>query len=170
MVKYLKHKNMNNLSTPFDKIVEPVITSDYRINETVKKIMSLTDHGKKFNAEIDINNKYKDIASALYDLMEKVFGIYVVNIIVTGKFGRFIRNWIEHFGFDYDVVYELEEGESLEIFKEDLRGTDFIIMNDIVPENQKFIREHVESLGGIYKGTFVIYNQRENSPEIYSLY
>lgn len=161
---------MNNLSTPFDKTVEPVTTSDSRINETVKKIMNLTAHGEKFNAEIDINNKYKDVASALYDLIEKIFGVYMVNIIVTGKFGRFFNNWIECFGFDYDVVYELEEGESLEIFREDLKGRDFIIINDIVPENQKFIKEHVESLGGIYKGTFVIYNQQENSPEIYSLY
>jgi hypothetical protein len=162
---------MNNLSTPHDEKENIITIYDPRINETIKSIMNSTLHGETFNAENDISKKYNDIALALYGLIEEILGIYMANVIVTGKFGRFFHNWIQCFGFDYDTDYLIEDGESLEIFKEKIEGHDYVIVHDTVPENHESIKNHLNSLGGIYKGTFVIYNQQEGQPqEIYSLY
>lgn len=162
---------MNNLSTSFNKAENTVTIYDPRINETIKNIMNSTLQGETFNAENDISKKYQDIALALYSLIEEILGIYMANVIVTGKFGRFFHNWIQCFGFDYDTDYLIEDGESLEIFKETIEGRDYVIVHDTVPENHKFIKDHLNSLGGIYKGTYVIYNQHKGDPqEIYSLY
>lgn len=161
---------MNNLSTPFDEMKAVITAHNQSINNTVIDIMNTTSQGQGFNEITDINIKYKDILFGLYDLADEKLGMYMANIITTGKFGRFFRNWIQRHGFNYDTVYEIEDRESLEPFKDELTGLEFIIVGDMIPGTHEFIKDHLKYLGGIYKGTFVIFDQFKNDPEVYSLY
>lgn len=161
---------MNNLSTPFDQKELIIEEQNHIINSAIINIMNTSSLGQKFNEITDINIKHKDILSGLYDFADKKLDMYLAIMITTGKFGRLFRNWIQCNGFNYDTVYEIESDESLEVFKEHLKDLEFIIVGDMIPENHEFIKNHVKSLGGIYKGTFVIYDHTKNDPEVYSLY
>jgi len=161
---------MNNLSTPFDQKESVIEKDNYLINSAVIDIMNISSQGKEFNDRTNINLKHKDIVGSLYDFIDEKLGSYMSIMVTSGKFGRLFRNWIQTHAFDYDIVFEIGDNESLEMFRNDFEGLDFTIIGDTVPENHNFIKEHLNSLGGNYKGTFVIYDHIKNDPYIYSLY
>ena len=166
----------NRLSAP--KEVKKVI--DNKINNIVKEMLQKHIGGKEFFDNLDLAVRDKDIVQSLFDEIEKFTGFYQHLYIVSGEFGRFFANWVECFGADIDIVYQVNGGlregnpiQSLEPFKEDINGQDFIIVDDSFYSGKtvETIREHVISLGGSYAGTFVIYDgSHEKRKDIHSLY
>lgn len=152
-----------------------------KVNEVVREILQLHTGGKEFFENLDIAIRNTDIVQVLYDEIEKFIDHRLhLYIVVSGKFGTFFKNWITCFGSDIDYIYTvnggLREGEpidSLEPFKKDIEGQDIIIIDDSLYSGRTIdtIIDHIKSLGGNYKATFVIYDgSKEKRPDVHSLY
>lgn len=151
-----------------------------KVNEVVKQMLQLHEGGKEFFENLDFAVRDPDIVQSLYDKIEEFTGVIQHIYVVSGKFGVFFKNWIECYGCDIDIVYAVNGGlrdgdpiDSLEPFKEDLNGLEFIFIDDSFYSGRTAdtVIEHVKSFGGRYKGTFVIYDgSKEQRPDVYSLY
>lgn len=174
----MKNFSMNNTEEINEtRIINP------KLNEIVLKILKLHEGGRNFFDNLDAAVKDPDIVSSLYHMIHKTTGVRYCIQISTGGFGRFYSNWIRSNGSDLDDVYlvngGLREGnpiDSLEPFKSDINGQDFIIIDDSFYSGKTVdkIIEHVKSLGGNYVGTFVVYdgshNKREDINSLYRYY
>jgi hypothetical protein len=159
---------------------QSTIVVNNRVNEIVKEMLQKHVGGKEFFENLDLSVRNYDVVQSLYDLIEKVNGTNLVYFIVTGRFGIFFSNWIRYYGTESDILYivngGLREGEeiiSLELFKNDLNRQGFIIIDDSYysGKTNNIIKQHVESLGGRYEGTFVVYDgSPEKSENVHSLY
>lgn len=170
---------MDNLtfSKALQEMKAPVNT---KINEIVKEMLAKHEGGKQFFENLDLAVKDPDVIEALYDLIDHKMKGTMVTFVTTGKFGRFFANWIQTFGFDFDIVFVVNGGiredeplESLEFFKEGLDGETFVVVDDSYYSGRtsEIIRKHVESLGGEYGGTFVVYDgSKEKNKNVHSLY
>lgn len=170
-------KNLT-ISNRENSLVKP---SRSKVNNVVKEILQLHTGGKEFFENLDIAIRDTDIVQVLYDEIEKFIDHRMhLYIVVSGKFGTFFRNWITCFGSDIDYVYSVNGGlrdgepiDSLEPFKKDIEGKDIIIIDDSLYSGRTVdtIIEHITSIGGNYKATFVIYDgSKEKRPDIHSLY
>lgn len=162
---------MDNLITPFDEKVDNVVV-DNKINKAVKHILK---HHSGDLADIDLDKDYKDVIQALYDMVDKHTDPYCAVFVVTGKFGILFNNWIQMNGFGIERTLLMEK-ESLNLFEPfvDFIGERmFVIIDDIIfpGYDNDYIKNYIVSLGGVYKGTFVIYDELKGTdPDIHSLY
>lgn len=171
---------MKNFSMPNQEKRPEVKNFHPKVNEIVKNMLQLHEGGKEFFENLDFAVRDPDIVESLYNLIDKNHDPYQVIYITTGKFGIFFRNWIECYGFDLDIVFTVNGGlregnpiDSLEPFKEDIEGLEYVIVDDSYYSGRtvEAIKAHVDSLGGIHKGTYVIYDgSKEEKPNVYSLY
>lgn len=171
---------MNNLSVPITEKVEIKNFTNDKINEIVNEMLKQHVDGKEFFEHLNLAVQTKDIIQLLYDEIDKFTNGELVYYISSGKFGIFFNNWIRSFGSDIDYVYlingSIKEGElinPLEPFKSSLNGNSFVIVDDSCYSLRTInaIKNHVESLGGTYKGSFVVYNgSKEDRKDIHSLY
>lgn len=171
---------MNNLSVPVTEKVEVKSFTSDKVNEIVSEILKQHIGGKEFFEHLDLAVQTKDVIQLLYDQIDKFSDGELLYYISTGKFGIFFNNWITAFGSDIDFVYlingGIREGEpvsSLESFKSSLNGNSFVIVDDSCYSLTTIdnIKNHIESLGATYKGSFVVYDgSKEDRKDIHSLY
>lgn len=149
------------------------------INEIVNQMLQQHTGGKVFFEKVDEAIRNEDVVQLLYNKIIKSKNDYSI-IITTGKFGIFFSNWINCFGNIFEIVYVVNGGiregkpvDSLECFKDDIKGQKFIIVDDSFYSGRTVdaIKEHVTSLGATYKGTFVVYDgSKEKRDDVKSLY
>lgn len=152
-----------------------------KLNEVVHRMLQKHTGGKEFFDNLDKSLQDELIVVHLFNLIQKHMEKDFVNLIVTGKFGRFFTNWLEFQGLlPFFCLYSVNGGlrngnpiESLEYFKEDIQGKHFIVVDDSFYSGRTVdtIVDHVKSLGGNYKGAYVIYDgSKDKRSDVHSLY
>ena len=154
----------------------------YLLDMIVKQLIEEHEGGEVFFNYLDKAVQERPFTDALISLVNKVLEEKnlinkSINVVVSGKFGRYFSNYYQPVG-DFNVFAVnggLRRGEPIDdIFKMiDVIGADFIFLDDSFysGKTRDVIEDELEKNGARLLHTFVIYDgSREKDATVHSLY
>lgn len=144
-----------------------------KVNSIVEDMVKEHEGGKVFFDNLDKSLQDKAILSSLFSKLWNSTKETVDYIIVSGKFGRFVNNFVSN-GDIIVVKGGLRSGEEIDdISFIELKDKNVVFIDDSFysGRTRDVIQREIERLGGNFIGTTVVYDgSRTKEEKVNSLY
>lgn len=148
------------------------------LDSIVKKLLLKHKGGEEFFDNLD--KEIQKHISIVEQLLYMVCNSKSRGVIMSGSFGRFLRNYIETerywLGVTLIVNGSLRKGEpidDLEYLKHKINGKSFDFIDDSYYSGKTFnvVKSEIERLGGKMNNVYVVYDGSKNKDDrVHSLY